>query len=375
MLALRPPGFPTEGTSEEAATGLGDPNRVRIATVDHGRLAMMWGLRHGLRGEPLQVGMHRSAALARAFDRELERFAPDVVVLMLSRVGWLASRCGSLPVVVDLVDSLALNLRRRARQQPVVGALWRWEAQRMMAWDRDLVARTTAACLVGSDDRDAVVGQDAVEQDGVGNRALAEKVSVVPFGLSVPERSSRDPNASDAAPIVLLSGNLGYFPTVDAAVTFAEQVWPALRRAVPQASFWLAGARPARAIQRLAALPGVRVIANPPDLGVIRRQATVSIAPLRAGSGTPIKVLEAMADGLPVVTTRRGATGLEALPAEAISIADDPAATVDAIVRLLSDPSAAARQADAAFAWVQDRHDLTRVGDRFESLLAAACGR
>lgn len=324
------------------------------------------GLGHAWRGEPLQVAMHRSAALARAFDRELDRFAPDVVVLMLSRVGWLARRCGGLPVVVDLVDSLALNLRRRAHQQRLAGPLWRWEAARMMAWDRDLIARAAAACLVGSDDREAVVAA---------RPGLAEKVSVVPFGLPVPSRPARvSPAGGEQAPIVLLSGNLGYFPTVDAAVAFAERVWPGLRAAVPAASFWLAGARPARAITRLAGLPGVRVIANPLDLGVIRRQAAVAIAPLRAGTGTPIKVLEAMADGLPVVTTRRAATGLEGLPAEAITVADDPPATIDAIVQLLADPSVARRQADAAFEWLKSRHDLERVGERFEALLTEACG-
>ena len=159
--------------------------------------------------------------------------------------------------------------------------------------------------------------------------------------------------------------------------SFARDVWPRIRRVRPDAEWWLAGARPARAIRRFATgraaqTKGIRLIADPPDLGAIRRQATVSIAPLRAGSGTPIKVLEAMADGIPVVITSLGRDGLEAIDDAGLTIADSADAHVEAILGLLADPAARRAQAEAAFGWLRERHDLESVARQFESILQKA---
>jgi len=358
LVSLVPPGF--EPVRDPRATR--EP-QGRVQTIDHGRFAMFCGLAATLRGQPFQVAMHRSTALARAFDEELRRFRPHVVVALLSRVGWLLERAGAVPVVLDLVDSLALNLERRARRQPAAAWLLGVEARRMKVWDRQRIARAAAACVVSEDDRQALIQ---------GAPTLAAKIFVVPFGLPIAERLEPSRAAGPArggAPIVLLAGNLGYFPTVDAARIFATQVWPRVRSALPAARWWLAGARPARTVRRLASIAGVRVIADPPDLAAIRRQATLAIAPLHAGSGTPIKVLEAMADGLPVVTTARGAAGLDGVPEDAVAIADRPEQQVAAIVHRLRDPSAARAQAEAALRWLKQRHDLARVARDFERLL------
>lgn len=348
VVALQPAGFPAAGFP----AGVGG----RVVSVP--RLAAVAALPHALR-LPGQVALHVSGRLRSAFAEELARFRPHVVVPVLSRVGWLAGDDLGVPAVIDLVDSLALNFENRARRQPLVAPLLRWEARRVAAWDRRLAARLTAATVVSERDRRSLVD---------GAPEIASKVHVVPFGVRVPA----DPPEPHGGDVVLLSGNLGYFPTVDGVRWFADQVWPRVRQRRPGAVWRLAGARPPRSVRRLAARPGVEVCPEPEDLGALRREAAVAVVPLRSGSGTPIKILEAMADGAPVVTTTCGRQGLDSMDDGAVAVADSPGAFADEVTRLLGDRRAAVEQSRRAWDWLRGRHDLERVVEVFEALLRAA---
>ncbi|MCS7181520.1 MAG: glycosyltransferase family 4 protein [Thermoanaerobaculum sp.] len=309
--------------------------------------------------QPLQVSLHREPALARVMARELEQFAPQVVVLMLSRLGWLLPQLAEIPTVVDFVDSLALNMRQRARFDPFLAPLWRWESARMASWERWVAGCATVGTVVAERDRQAVMG---------GREDLAPKLQVVPFGIPVPDTfsPSRPPQ-----PTLLTTGNLGYFPTVQGIGWFARQVWPRLRRRFPALRWIVAGSRPSRRIRRLVRW-GVELIPEPESFAPLWRQASVAVAPIFAGSGTPIKVLEAMAAGVPVVTTPAAAQGLDGIPSQALAQAANAEQWVELIAALLEHPRQAEEQAAVAFAWVRSKHHLPRVGSAFQEVLGAA---
>ncbi len=355
MIAQRWPGFAVPAASEV-------PPGVELETVAIGAPRLALGLAaSALR--PVQVALHRHRVFRRAVRRRLEAFRPDVAVLVLSRIGDVARELRQVPVVVDLVDALELNMAQRSARQPWLRPLWTWEGRRMARWDRRLIRRCQLATVVAERDRRAVSAE---------SETLADKVRVVPMGLRL---DPPEPLAVARQPVVVLTGNLGYFPTVDGIRWFARQVWPRIRQHQPAAEWWLAGARPAPAVVRLAERPGVRLFADPDTLRSIVHQAAVAVAPLWSGSGTPIKILEAMAASVPVVTTSTGMAGLDQIPAPAILAADGPAAFAQAVLRLLHEPRLAGRQAVSARRWLVARHDLEAVGERFEAVLEEAIER
>jgi polysaccharide biosynthesis protein PslH len=173
--------------------------------------------------------------------------------------------------------------------------------------------------------------------------------------------------ARASEPRLMFLGNLSVPHNVDAAVYAAREVLPRVRAVRPDATLWLVGAAPRPEVQALAEAPGVTVTGALPDLAPVLAAAHVMVAPLRFSSGIQNKVLEAMAAGLPVVTTSGvagGVPGSEGL----LRAADDADGLSREVLALLADPAAAAAQAERAraharahFSWDALARELERV--------------
>jgi hypothetical protein len=148
-------------------------------------------------------------------------------------------------------------------------------------------------------------------------------------------------------PTLLLSGNLGYRPTVDGTRWFARKVWPRLHQRHPELRWLVVGARPAQSVLGLQALDNVEVHPDVDSLAPYFARATLAIAPMRSGSGVPMKVLEAWASDLPVITTPWAADGLETGDAPALVVADSAEEWVLGVAKILDDPPFASALASA----------------------------
>ncbi|MFY9820667.1 MAG: glycosyltransferase family 4 protein [Thermoanaerobaculia bacterium] len=324
---------PAPGADPPPPAGL--PYRVELYRPGGG-LALLSGLARALfKGLPFQTGLFYQPDLGRRL-RELT-LQHDLGILQLVRLANHVGDFGETPLIVDLIDSLALNVSRRAQVDRwwLVPAL-KLEARLLAAAERRLAERAMRLLVVCNRDRQAMA--DRLPPD------LAAKIAVV--HLSVRERKV-DPaeegdklwREGDKGPVLVMTGNLGYFVNADAAAWWLREVWPALRRARPDVRLVIAGDRPSRALRQAIEKAGARLIESPRDLRSIIAQATISIAPMRCGSGVPVKVLEAWVVGTPVLASPWAGAGTTGRQDEDFRLlGPDPGDWVAAVTDLLDHP-------------------------------------
>lgn len=246
----------------------------------------------------------------------------DVVVV---EHGWMLGyvpRRGRVVVVLHNVDSeLAAELPGRAR---------RWNVLAYRRLERSLVRRRDAVVTVVSERDATLVGPGAV---------------VVPNGADLPREVTPVP----ASGTVLFVGSMGYPPNVAAVEWWARAVWPG--SGLPPLT--VVGQAAASALAHLAGDPAVDLVGEVPSVAPELDRARVVVVPVVSGSGTRLKVVEALAHHRPVVATTKGAEGTGAVDGTHVLLADHPAAFAAAVRRLLSDDALAASLAAAGreFAW------------------------
>jgi len=194
---------------------------------------------------------------------------------------------------------------------------------------------------------------------------LGVDIRVVPNIIEVPEPF---PPAKDRGAVftLLFVGSFGYYPNCDAVRFFLAQVWPLIRRqASVEVSLVIVGKGMTEDFRAsIRSHPGVRIVGEVPDLAPWYGDADAVIAPLRAGGGTRIKILEAFAHNRPVVATTIGAEGLAVRHEEHLLIADSGEAMSRSCLRLLEDETLGSELARNARQMVLDRYSFSVLRQR-----------
>jgi glycosyltransferase involved in cell wall biosynthesis len=186
-----------------------------------------------------------------------------------------------------------------------------------------------------------------------------ERVLIVPNVVKMPPH--RAATARQRSRTVLFVGTLGYEPNADAVEWFVSRIWPGLAKSAPEGlRLVIAGRSPSARIGRLAGQPGIVVTGSVPDIAPLYARADLAVAPLRAGGGTRIKLLEAVAHGVPSVATRLGAEGLLFRTGRDILLADGAEQFAAACNAILTDRALAGRIAVNARNRVRSDYDRAR---------------
>ena len=174
--------------------------------------------------------------------------------------------------------------------------------------------------------------------------------------------------ARDARQILFL-GSLDWRPNLDAVRLLLSEVFPAVQSAEPAARLWIVGRNPPSWLRRqIAALPGVELHADVADVRPFLAHSGVLAVPLRIGGGSRLKILEALACGLPVVSTRVGAEGLRLIPGKHLVVVENVGELAGALTSFLQNPEPARQMAVGGRQVVLEHYDWDVLAERLEQV-------
>lgn len=320
-----------------------------------------------------------AASTAQGNDVDADRIAailseaPDVVVVEgVALLGWARALREKLPaktrIVIDFhnVESALLEAQDRARLPGPLRALAPFLFRRRWAEAKRL-------------DREAIALADAIwtcsRQDEALVRSLAGRaVNAAVIPNPVPPwcgEFEAERGETVEIPQILFVGHLGYPPNKAAVRRLAGSIMPGVLRRFPQARLTIAGRRPNARLKALVdKSPFVDLVGDPVDLAPLYRAADMVLLPLTEGGGSRIKVLEALAIGMPVVATAKAAEGLNLEPGRHYLAAETPRDFAAAVERLVREPELGERLREEGRAFVQAAHGEDAIARKVRAALA-----
>lgn len=193
-------------------------------------------------------------------------------------------------------------------------------------------------------------------------------IEVVPNGVDI-ETFRASGLEREGPEQIIFTGTMDYYPNTHGVLFFAQQCWPLILAQVPAATWQIVGRNPPPEVRKLGELPGVTVTGTVPDVRPYLAASSVAIAPLQIGSGTRLKILEALAMQKAVVSTSVGCEGLAVVPGKHLLVADQPEAFAQAVVALMRDSERRTSFGAAGRALVESEYSWEWCGNRLSRIL------
>lgn len=313
---------------------------------------------------PYSVATHASPAMAGAITQLARQDPPD-----LWHAEWtpyarlLARRPEPWVVMAHNVESLIWQRSSEVETNPVKKWVLREQWRKFERFETWAYGSATRAVAVSADDARLMAARfGTADADVVDNGVDTRHFQPV-------EARDRDPFR------ILFLGSLDWRPNLDGVRWMLETIWPQVREQESRAVFQVVGRKPPRDLQTLIErTPGVELHADVPDVRPYLEQAGMMAVPLRIGGGSRLKILEALATALPVVTTRVGAEGLRLRHQEHLTVADDPTAFADAILDTTAYHQLACRMAQRGRMTVEREYDWDTLAERMARIWRECAG-
>ncbi len=308
-------------------------------------------------GKPLRVSWCRSDEVRVAIERTLARSDFDLLHFDRMRMGQYVKQI-DIPAILDFTDSLMLYLKRSHSQRTKISErlIDRWETATIPRFERWLLKRVHAAMVCSS-----------IDADKYRDYHPGYTIDVIENAVDLDQFSPRslDPGHS---PRCILTGTLFYFANIDSVLFYRNDILPAIRERFPDMESRIIGTRPTRAMQKLDGRDGITLLADVPRMEDYLDRDDIYLCPLRVAAGVRNKLLEAMACGMPIITTAIGAEGLDLQDGKEALFAETPEAFTECIQHLLESPGLRQSLGEAARNYVIERHSLDQIGNKLEAI-------
>lgn len=340
------------------------PGAVAVAVPERdgaAHQALHYGRRF-LRAAPYSVTKFTSPLVRTRLAQIIEERQPHVTVCDFLAASLNFPHRPTTPSVLfqHNVESALWARQAQHERNLVMKAVYTIEAAKMYRYEATALERFDHIIAVSEHDRGLMAGMSP-------NTAI----TVVPTGVDVAH--FRRDGAAPRRPLVLFLGSMDWPANVDGVEFFCERIWPHVLAAVPGAKFQVVGRNPLPRIARLAS-DSVEIVGGVTSVLPPLHNASVFVVPLRIGGGTRLKIYEAMAAGLPIVSTRVGAEGLEVTDGQDILLEDDPSRFAEEVIGLLQNGDKRRAVAEAAVA-TASRFDWSVIATAFEAVLERVAPR
>ena len=286
--------------------------------------------------------------------------SPPVDLLYVDGLGMTqyADRARAIPVVVDLHDSLTLLYGRLVEGE-----------KRLLRKIALYLGKRGIAKLEQSLHKfcDLIITNSKVDEDVIKRLSPSGHALTVTNGVDVDYFSScADPKSANK---LVFTGVMDYEPNEDAALYFGKEIFPLVKRAFPEAEFWVVGSGPSAPILALSSQPGIYVTGMVDDVRPYLQTASIFVSPLRFGAGMKNKILAAMSMRKAIVATPLSLEGIDVRAGEEILVADSPEEFAQQVGRLLTDEKLARRLGEEGRKLVKEKYSWSARGQVLESSL------
>ena len=306
---------------------------------------------------PSSMGFFYSPELAAHVQRLLGAKKWDLIFVHCSSVAQYVEHVRNVPKILDFGDMDSQKWFEYANYKPFPLSLgYRLEGAKMLAAEKRLARRFDLCTATTRAEWETLNGYGTgADTDWFPNGVDAD------FFCPVEEPYDAD--------TISFIGRMDYYPNQECMSRFCEQVWPLLKAQRPAMKLLIVGADPSPAMRKLGELPGVTVTGSVPDVRPFIRKSALMVAPLNIARGTQNKILEAMAMGVPVVTSTIAAGGVDAESEEHFLVADTPQAYAQSILRIVGSPVERGRLAVAGRQRMLSHHAWPRSMQRLDGII------
>lgn len=270
--------------------------------------------------KPIQVNMFYFAKIKKQVEKICFELNPDIIHIQTIRSAEYFKNIDK-PKTIDLIDALSLNMKRRANNENIlVRWIFRLESKLLYNYEKRVIDLYDKVILVSENDK-LYLNDSDIEVNPNGtyiNKDLLQKYAKI-----------------QKEKIIIFHGNMGYFPNVDAILTFVRDIWPVIVKRYPEYKFYIVGKDPIEKIRKLNGINNITVTGFVPDICEYLIKASIGVYPLNSGTGMQNKILEALACGLPSVATPLAIQGIKGITSNELYIANNKEEIINGLIQLI----------------------------------------